>query len=551
MDNTAAAEIMESIAASALQMSGVLRGAGKDPAADPTAGPNDAPPTTGSPLINRDPARGQAEACLTVLSGTAEMEAMFAAVKVHTAGGYDEAARLVAGPITSPQEQTAQEMGTVAEVACAMTVSERTAGGLLGEAHRLLTALPLTLAALEAGSMSWQHARIMVDETTSLDPAGAHALEAHFLDPNAPNPARSLAGDLTPARFRAKARTWRERHHPDSIEQRHTKSAADRRLEYSPDRDGMAWISAYLPADQATGIWDRTTTAARAMQGPTESRTLTQLRADNAAAWLLGGTLDGTAGMIPSPRAQVLVTVPVFALMGLTDEPATLDRYGPIPPSMARALVADGAESFHRVLTDPRDGAPLEIGRESYRIPKALRQWLRLRDGKCQFPGCSNQSLDNEADHLMAWANGGTTGISNLAQICPKHHRLKHTRPWQPIPATKNEPPGWISPTGRHYASEHPDWEPPTWPHQIRDQLPHTDQLPQSSQLPLANQLNYGEPGPSLPKRQTPADPVSEWKWLRRPQEPEPAPYPAVPDFLWLTEQPLAGSGARSPGSSG
>jgi hypothetical protein len=143
-----------------------------------------------------------------------------------------------------------------------------------------------------------------------------------------------------------------------------------------------------------------------------------------------------------------------------------LDGYGPIPPSMARRLVADGAESFHRVLTDPRDGAALEIGRSSYRVTKAQRQWLRLRDGKCPFPGCSNHSLDNEADHLLAWAHGGTTGISNLGQPCRKHHALRHTTGWTPTAATKNEPPGWTSPTGRHYTSEHPDWEPPHWPKQ-------------------------------------------------------------------------------------
>jgi hypothetical protein len=131
---------------------------------------------------------------------------------------------------------------------------------------------------------------------------------------------------------------------------------------------------------------------------------------------------------------------------------------------MARTLMADGADSFHRVLTDPRDGAPLELGRTSYRITKALRQWLRLRDGKCPFPGCRNQSLDNEVDHLTSWDHGGTTGISNLAQPCPKHHRLKHTTAWKPTTASATEPPGWISPTGRRYQSEHPDWEPPSWP---------------------------------------------------------------------------------------
>ena len=45
----------------------------------------------------------------------------------------------MAGPLMSPQDHTGQEMGVVAEVACALTVSERTAGALLGEAHRLTT----------------------------------------------------------------------------------------------------------------------------------------------------------------------------------------------------------------------------------------------------------------------------------------------------------------------------------------------------------------------------------------------------------------------------
>ena len=58
----------------------------------------------------------------------------------------------------------------------------------------------------------------------------------------------------------------------------------------------MAWLNAYLPADTAAGIWERTTAAARALQGPDEARTLTQLRADIAATWLLtGGTSDGAA----------------------------------------------------------------------------------------------------------------------------------------------------------------------------------------------------------------------------------------------------------------
>jgi hypothetical protein len=459
MESRAAVETMEAIGASTSALAVFVgRATGNAPLPDQADARRDA--------AALDPLRDQADAYLDGLAELAKVEARLAALKVQLVAGYANTEKAMTPPAASPQERTVREMAVTAEVAGVLTISERAASALRFEASTLTTGRPVTLSALQAGSISWQHARIMVDETANLDPAGAAELEAHFLDPYAPNPARGCpAGELVPCRFRAKVRTWRERHHPVSIEKRHPRSAADRRVEYAPDSDGMAWFSAYLPAAQAAGIWDRTTAAARAMQGPGETRTLTQLRADVASTWLLTAGHELTpAGGVPSPAAQVLVTVPVFSLLGLTEEPAMLDGYGPIPPSMARALVADGGTSFRRVLTDPRDGAPLEIGRTSYRIPKPMRQWLRLRDATCTFPACNNHSLDNDADHLLAWADGGGTGISNLGQPCPKHHRLKHSSAWTPTAASAKDPPGWTSPSGRRYTSEQPDWEPPHWP---------------------------------------------------------------------------------------
>jgi Domain of unknown function (DUF222) len=411
-----------------------------------------------------DPMQEFSEACLEGLAVLARVEAATAAAKVRLVAAYAETADALEGPPASAYEATAREMSRVAEVACVLTIGERAASTLLGEAHALTTSLPAALDALQAGSIGWLHARIVAEETAGLSPAAASALEAHFFDPDAANPARGAApGQLVPARFRRKVRAWRERHHPESLEQRHEKSTADRRMEFGPDRDGMAWLSLYLPGDTALAIWNKSTALARGLQGPDEPRNLTQLRADIAAALLLGSGSQA-AGDVPSPKADVLVTVPVFSLLGLTDEPAEVDGLGPVPASIARRLVADGASSFYRVLVDPRGGAPLEIGRTSYRLPETLKRWLKMRDGTCTFPGCSNHSLDNEADHLTAWQRGGSTGISNLGQACPKHHRLKHRSAWTPTPATKHEPPGWISPTGRHYPAEHPDREPPLIP---------------------------------------------------------------------------------------
>ncbi|MBE4719843.1 HNH endonuclease signature motif containing protein [Pseudarthrobacter sp. AB1] len=444
-----------------------------------------------------DPLRGLSEDCLDILIGAAAVDAQMAGVKAGAAVKYADIARAVAPPDASVQ---AQEMAVTAEVGCALTIGDRAAGSFLGVSHALTNTLPLTMAALQSGTISWQHARVMADEAATLDQAGAAALEAHFLDPDAPGSASGCpAGEMPASRFRHKARTWRERHHAESIEKRHAKGVLDRRVEYAPDHDGMAWLSAYLPADQAAAIWNRTTAIARGLQGPDEPRTLTQLRADALATALLGngnqgsnGSAEGSdPGQVPPPRAEVLVTVPVFSLLGATDEPAMLDGYGPIPASMARDLVANGAGSFHRVLIDPRDGAPLEIGRSSYRLSKAMQQWLRLRDGKCPFPGCSNNSLDTEADHILAWAKGGTTGVSNLGQPCPKHHKLGHNGGWQPTPATKTEPPGWITPSGRRYASEHQDWEPPHWPNQLK---PH-EALPDGYPDLVHTGLSLGEEG--------------------------------------------------------
>ncbi|XAS65244.1 DUF222 domain-containing protein [Micrococcaceae bacterium Sec5.8] len=491
----------------------------------PGGGPGSAEPGGAGGDLLRD----VADACLEGLAEVARLEARAAAVKVRLTGEYVRAAEALAPPAVSPQQRTAWEMAVVAEVACVLTVSERAAGALICESRALCSGLPLTLAALQAGELSWQHARVMVGESTGLDRGGTAGLEAHFLDPAAPNPARGCpAGELVPGRFRAKARTWRERHHPVSIEARHATCVGDRRVEFVPDRDGMAWFSAYLPAVTASAAWDRATTAARALQGPAETRTLTQLRADITAAWLLtggtdrtdatGGTdgtdgTDGTGGTggtgtggVPSPRAQVLITVPVLSLLGLTGEPAVLDGYGPVPPSVARRLVADGSGSFYRVLTDPRDGAPLEIGRSSYRLTTSQRQWLRLRDGKCPFPGCNNASLDNEADHLLAWADGGTTGITNLGQPCRKHHRLKHTSAWTPTGASKNHPPGWTSPMGRRYPSESQDWEPPPWPAILAALTQPPDRGSPAEKTPD----RQADPGPPLDNGQGRTPPADE-----------------------------------------
>ena len=82
-----------------------------------------------------DPLREQADAFLDGLAGVGRDGSPARGRKSALAAGYAGADAALAPPAASPQEHTAQVMSVTAEVACALTISERSAGALLDEAH--------------------------------------------------------------------------------------------------------------------------------------------------------------------------------------------------------------------------------------------------------------------------------------------------------------------------------------------------------------------------------------------------------------------------------
>lgn len=127
-------------------------------------------------------------------------------------------------------------------------------------------------------------------------------------------------------------------------------------------------------------------------------------------------------------RPHVNVTVPLAALESVIGA-ATLGD-GEIPISAARArLLACDAKVIPYVLGTA--GQPLDIGRTRYTVPTHLRRALILRDGGCAFPHCDRRARACDAHHVRHWADGGTTALSNLVLLCPRHHRLTHNSEWQ------------------------------------------------------------------------------------------------------------------------
>jgi hypothetical protein len=353
-----------------------------------------------------------------------------------------------------------------AELACATRVPERSTERQILESESLTLMLPATLAALTAGDISYRHAQVLIDAMATLDREHAAALEAAALP---------FGLHLTAAKFDRTVRGLLERLAPDNAPQRHIAEVEKREVSVTPARDGMAWLTAYLPAADALGIFNRITDVARSWKhtgadAPGE-RTLTQRRADAFRDLLLDGEVpagtsaDGSA-RLPigfGIRPKVFVTVPVLGLLGrhlpgIADEPAMLDGYGPIDMDTARELAAH-APSFIRLLTSPETGAVLSVGRDSYRVPADLKNWLAIRDGTCRFPGCSRPAAHCDVDHTDDWAFGNTTCHDNLAHLCPSHHTVKHQSAWtvEQAAAESESAPGtlvWTSPLGSTYITE-------------------------------------------------------------------------------------------------
>ena len=69
-------------------------------------------------------------------------------------------------------------------------------------------------------------------------------------------------------------------------------------------------------------------------------------------------------------------------------------------------------------------GRILSVGRKTRTIPPPIRRAVAFRDLGCRFPGCSSRHCD--AHHVVHWADGGKTKLSNLVLLCRRHHRMLH-----------------------------------------------------------------------------------------------------------------------------
>ena len=93
-----------------------------------------------------------------------------------------------------------------------------------------------------------------------------------------------------------------------------------------------------------------------------------------------------------------------------------------ISPATAQRIACSA--TFSWMLHD-HQGNVLDVGRRHRRPPPALRRAVRERDGyRCRYPGCNSRHTD--IHHIVPWARGGDTKLSNLTSFCEAHHVIVH-----------------------------------------------------------------------------------------------------------------------------
>jgi hypothetical protein len=104
---------------------------------------------------------------------------------------------------------------------------------------------------------------------------------------------------------------------------------------------------------------------------------------------------------------------PYFVVHVPPDGPAEVAGI-PLPDEMVEALRASA--KVEPVLVD-QTGAPLTRGRTRTALPPKVVRGVRLRDGKCRWPGCDRRT-GLQVHHLWPVSWGGSDEQSNLALVC-------------------------------------------------------------------------------------------------------------------------------------
>ena len=397
-----------------------------------------------------------ADAQVRVLQGAAEWVVLHAACLP----GEEEASAPDADASLSLTGEGAPGVRETAVVqfGAAIGVSTTSARNLLGDAAELVYRLPEIWKRVQAGRIDTWRARRITDHTGDLSYDAAR-----WVDEELAAVAHSC-GSLTIERVVADARARFEVGEVQDLELAEAEHLGVR-IDPVVGIGGTVGVELHLQAADATDF-DRAVSrmaehlAREGVDADLELRrawAVGEIARAHLAMPLTGERADGgTVTTAPRPATQIYLhyrPAEAHPEAGLATLQVGNRRGGTITgDALQRWLEAPGA----RVIVKPVIDLNQDESSAGHQVPDRMVERLYLRDQHCVFPWCARRARPptdrqgTDADHITPSGMGGTTGMSNLAPLCRRHHRHKTHFGWSYTPLR----PGryvWTAPGGERY----------------------------------------------------------------------------------------------------
>jgi len=202
-----------------------------------------------------------------------------------------------------------------------------------------------------------------------------------------------------------------------------------RRLHISQTPEGMYLIDGVLDPVCGAALRKALEPLAKRL-GPDDHRTHSQRMADSVGEVVHHALDEGTLPRRNGVKPHVTVTTTLEGLKGeLGVPPAEVELSLPLSTRTLERIACDSTIS--RVLL--ADSMVVDVGRATRVVSAPTRRALGHRDKGCRWPGCDRQVNWSTPHHIVAWARGGPTRLSNLVMLCFFHHRLVHEGGYQVV----------------------------------------------------------------------------------------------------------------------
>ncbi|WAJ42653.1 DUF222 domain-containing protein [Mycobacterium sp. Aquia_216] len=396
-------------------------------------------------LVEIDPAADES-ALIEHIAELERIKSAAAAGQARAAAALDAARRADEAAAGVPAAQRGR--GVASEVALARRDSPARGGRHLGFAKALVHEMPHTLAALECGALSEWRATLIVRESACLDVEDRRTLDAELCA----NPA-SLNG-MGDARVAGAAKAVAYRLDPQAVVERAAKAENGRTVTIRPAPDTMTYLTALLPVAQGVSVY---AALRREADVRCDGRSRGQTMADT-----LVERVTGRDAAVPTPIAVNLV-LSDETLLGGDSAPADIRGYGPIPASVARAMVSRAVTdrrsraTLRRLYAHPHSGAMVAMESRVRLFPRGLATFIELRDQRCRTPYCD--APIRHRDHAQPWTAGGPTTAANGLGLCEQCNYTKEAVGWRVITSigeTHTHAAEFATPTGHTYRSGAP-----------------------------------------------------------------------------------------------